>query len=69
MKDLMDIFTSIVLMCICINYAESKVILLQIDPFEIMALMASLWAVFRFGDRIVRKVNDKMLEQKIKNIK
>ncbi len=72
-RDLIDILVSLIFMSMCISYVESKVILLQIDPVEIAVFVALLWAIIRFAERVVTKIQNlylqKKMKQKFKNIK
>lgn len=66
-KDIFDILTSVVLMMICIGFIENRVLVLQVDPFEIVALIASLWATFRLAERVIAKINNLRIQNKIKD--
>lgn len=68
-KNLFDIFVTIIMLIIAIGFLKSKIVILHIDIMELLEFVASIWTVIRFGGVTLDKVKNIMLEKEIKRKK
>ena len=68
-KNLFDIFVTIIMLIIAIGFLKSKIVILHIDIMELLEFVASIWTIIRFGGVTLDKVKNIMLEKEIKRKK
>lgn len=68
-KNLFDIFVTIIMLIIAIGFLKSKIVILHIDIMELLEFIASIWTIIRFGGVTLDKVKNIMLEKEIKRKK
>lgn len=69
LKNVFDIFVTIIMFIIAIGFLKSKIVILHIDIMELLEFVASIWTIIRFGGVTLDKVKNLMLEKEIKRKK
>lgn len=69
LKNVFDIFVTIIMFIIAIGFLKSKIVILHIDIMELLEFVASIWTIIRFGGVTLDKVKNIMLEKEIKRKK
>lgn len=67
MKNIMDIFTTLMTLFMIIKFVKSK--LLPVSTIEILEFIALAWIVWRLGTTVYHKIQNKLLEKEIKRKK